>query len=490
MKQVSLTLLFALALCSAALADDRPNILWVIVDDMSANFSCYGETQIETPNVDQFAQRGTKFTKAFVTAPVCSTCRSAFITGMYQTSIGAHHHRSGRGEAKITLPENVTPIPVLFQKAGYHTSVGSWPGRKGRLGKTDYNFEADLAMYDAGDWSSRETDQPFFAQIQLQGGKLRGASHESYEKLGKRIEQSFDARTDPKSVQLPIYYPRDPEILLDWAAYLDSVRETDRVFGEILARLESDGVLEKTVVLFMTDHGISHVRGKQFMYEEGLHVPLVIAGPGVQTGTRSDLVEHIDIAALSLSLAGIPIPETMQAQDILAKDYQPRDAVYAARDRCDETVDHLRSVRTEKYKYIRNFLPQRPYLQPNAYKDGKTIMVAMRKAYAEGRLNAVQSLIMAETRPPEELYDLESDPDEIHNLADQPEHAKTLATLRSKLDQWMESTGDIGRQPEPATMFDSDMQVYLKTLKVRNPTRLPVIEANIQQMKDWAAAGK
>jgi len=369
---------------SLASAGERPNILWIIVDDMSANFSCYGEKTIQTPHVDRLAEQGVKFTKAFVTAPVCSTCRSAFITGMYQTSIGAHHHRSGRGEKKIHLPKEVTPVPELFQKAGYHTSVGGWPGRKGRLGKTDYNFEWNPKMYDGADWSDRKDGQPFFAQIQLPGGKLRGGTQEAAEKFAQRAEKIFGKRTNPEDVTLAPYYPRDPVLLHDWASYLDTVRETDRVVGEILEKLEKDGVRKNTVVLFMTDHGISHARGKQFMYDEGLHVPLIIEGPGIEKGkVRDDLVEHIDIAALSLGLAGIEVPKSMEARDILAKDYQPRQAIFAARDRCDETVDRLRAVRTQDFKYIRNYLNERPHLQPNAYKDYKSIYIALRKAHAE-----------------------------------------------------------------------------------------------------------
>ncbi|MEW4527941.1 sulfatase [Maioricimonas sp. JC845] len=479
--------------CPADAADARPNIVWIIVDDMSANFSCYGETAIETPHVDRLAARGTRFSRAFVTAPVCSTCRSAFITGMYQTSIGAHHHRSGRGEKKIHLPDHVVPVPKLFQQAGYHTSVGSWPVRKGRLGKTDYNFEWDRSMYDGPDWSGRKPGQPFFAQIQLPGGKLRGGTTESAGKFRERARRELGSVTPLDAVELPPYYPAEPAIVDDWAAYLDSVRFTDMVVGQILDRLESEGVLDETVVLFMTDHGISHARGKQFLYDEGLHVPLVIAGPGIGEGVvRDDLVEHIDIAATSLGIAGIPVPDWMEARDILADDYQPRDAVFAARDRCDETVDHLRSVRTDRFKYIRNFLPGRPHLQPNTYKDRKSILIALREAHQAGRLDDVQEQLFAPTRPEEELYDLDSDPHEIHNLADDPAWAGTLQAMRARLNRWVEETGDQGRMPEPAEMYESDMAIYVGTLRTRkaDPEHIRRVEENIAQMKRWAAEGK
>ena len=495
---LSLTSVGLLSFCcvlhaAEAGSDSRPNIVWIIPDDMSANFSCYGETAIETPHLDELASEGVMFTHAYVTAPVCSTCRSAFITGMYQTSIGAQHHRSGRGTLKIHLPSEIKSVPQLFQEAGYHTSITGWPGKKGRLGKTDYNFEWDQAIYDGTDWSERAEGQPFFAQIQTQGGKLRGKDASGWERVASSAERKLGSRTSLEAVSLPPYYPNHPDLVRDWAAYLDSVRMTDVMVGEVLERLEREGVRDNTLVLFMTDHGISHARGKQFLYDEGLHVPLVISGPGIQAGSvRKDLVEHIDIAALSLAAAGIAIPESMQARDILASDYQPREAVFAARDRCDETVDHIRSVRTQDFKYIRNFLPQRPYLQPCAYKDAKQILIALREWRRAGKLNATQSLLFREVRPVEELYEVHTDPHEIHNLADDPGYADTLKQLRRRLDRWMDETGDQGREPESAAMYDSDMAVYVETLEKRNTNaaHVEVIKKNIAQMKRWDAEGK
>ena len=486
-------IVFAAAILAAlplsAADSSRPNILWIIIDDMSANFSCYGETLIETPNVDQLASHGVMFTNAFVTAPVCSANRSAFITGMYQTSIGAHHHRSGRGEMKIHLPDEIRPVPQLFQEAGYYTAITGWPNKeRSRLGKTDYNFEWDKDMYNGPDWSQRQPGQPFFAQIHLPGGKHRGKSLESFKALADRVEKLLGSKTDSRQVRLPPYYPNDPVLLEDWAAYLDSVRLTDKFVGDIIGRLKTEGDYENTVVLFLTDHGISHARGKQFLYEEGLHVPLVIAGPTIKQGqVRDDLVEHIDIAALSLGLAGIDIPQSMQAKDILGSDYQMRTAIFAARDRCDETVEHIRALRTERYKYIRNFLPDRPHLQPNRYKDGKDIMKALRAAHAAGKLNQTQELLFSPTRPSEELYDLKNDPFEIHNLAADAEHQTRLKDLRTRLEDWMKTTNDQG--PESEAMYDSDMAVYSKS-KSAGVEQEKILTRNIALMKKWAAEGK
>ena len=266
------------------------------------------------------------------------------ITGMYQTSIGAHHHRSGRGKHRIELPKGVQPIPVHFQKAGYYTCIGS--GLEGfdhrlmplqqkhhaRLGKTDYNFSWDKAIYNGSDWAGRKDGQPFFMQVQLHGGKMRGASMASYEAFDRRITQVLGEITPPEEVTLPPYYPRDEVMLKDWSTYLDTVRLTDHHVGLVIERLKREGLLENTLIVFFTDHGISHARGKQFLYDEGTHIPLVIVGPGIAKGeVRKDLVEHIDVAALSLAAAGIDIPAAMEGKDILAKTHLPKEAVFAAR---------------------------------------------------------------------------------------------------------------------------------------------------------------
>jgi len=477
-----------LSVCATARAETPPrlNVVWIVVDDMSANFACYGEKLIATPHVDRLASEGTRFARAFVTAPVCSPCRSAFITGMYQTSIGSHHHRSGRGELQIRLPVGVDPIPVLFQRAGYYTCIGGpLADRKPGLGKTDYNFEWDRKMYDGPDWSGRKPGQPFFMQVQLHGGKNREGRN-----WPERVRQQFGDMTKPEDVTLPSYYPRDPVLLDDWARYLDACRYTDKEVGDVIARLEREGILDQTLVIFMTDHGISHARGKQFLYDEGTHVPFIVRGPQIPRGVeRGDLIEHIDLGAISLAAAGVPIPKSMQGRNVFARDYQPREAVFAARDRCDETVEHIRSVRTDKWLYIRNFLPQRPHLQPNAYKDGKAIVQKLRELHSAGKLDRLQEqLLFAPTRPGEELYEWTTDRFQVKNLATDPAHRATLEELRGRLDRWMAETNDHGRAPE-GSMYDSDMAVYLGEAK-KSEARRAIIAHNIEQMKQWAKEGK
>ena len=248
-RQLSLVLFLLIA--GKGKAESPPNVLWFVIDDMSAHFSCYGEKSIETPAVDRLAKEGLLFTKAYATSPVCSTFRSSLITGMYQNSIGSHHHRSGRGEHRIQLPKGVRPIPELFQKAGYYTCIGSGlakfdfrslPTSKQRRGKTDYNFDWDVEIYDSHDWAGRQKDQPFFMQVQLHGGKLRGASESGYQALEKRMQNQFGMQPTPhEKIPLPPYYPNDPVILRDWATYLDTVKITDWHVGQVMERLEEEG---------------------------------------------------------------------------------------------------------------------------------------------------------------------------------------------------------------------------------------------------------
>ena len=237
---------------------------------------------------------------------------------MYQTSIGAHHHRSGRGIEKIHLPEQVRLIPEYFQKAGYYTCLGDISSvrqqerRKGRLAKSDYNFEWDQSVYDGSEWSGRQPGQPFFAQVQLAGGKFRDGA--------RQAEQIPHVAVS--DVRLPPYYPNHPVVLEDWAAYLDTFSMMDVFVGELIGRLKREGIYENTVIFFLTDHGVSHARGKQFCYDEGIMVPLIVRGPGIEAGRlRDDLVLQIDVAATSLQLAGINIPGHLEGIPLFGPDY-------------------------------------------------------------------------------------------------------------------------------------------------------------------------
>lgn len=449
--------ILALVLCSIPLTAwdrpargaERPNILWLVAEDFGPELGCYGTPQVSSPNLDRLAAQGVRYTRAYTTAPVCSASRSAFMTGMYQTTIGAHNHRSHRDDG-YQLPPGVRVISDRMRDAHYFTAnLRELPDSFGfsGTGKTDWNFAHDGNPFDSDRWADLKSRRPFMAQVNFQ-----------------ETHRKFHAprHADPAKVAIPPYYPDHPVTRDDWAMYLDAAMELDRKVGLILQQLETDGLTDTTVVVFMGDHGQAHVRGKQFCYEEGLHIPLIIRWPeGIpaprhfRPGSVDDrLIEAIDLAPTFLAIAGEPKPEAMQGQIFLGdRAAPPREYAFAARDRCDETVFRLRTVRDARYRYIRNFTPDRPFLQPNGYKEGSyPVWNLLKELDARGKLTPTQKVLTAPTMPPEELYDLDVDPHEIRNLvsSDDPEHRAALERLRGVLGRWIEQTDDQGRVPEPA----------------------------------------
>jgi arylsulfatase A-like enzyme len=426
-----------------AAAPKRPNILWLIAEDLGPHLACYGTKEVWTPNLDRLAAEGVRYTRCYTTAPVCSPSRSAFMTGMYATTIGAHHHRSNRGRK---LPEGVRVLTDLLRDAGYFTAnVRDLPAGMGFKGtaKTDWNFAYEGQPFDSDRWDDLKSHQPFYAQLNFQ------ETHRTYR--GAK-------RADPAKVVIPPYYPDHPVTRADWAAYLDAASELDRKIGLVLKQLADDGLADNTLVVFFGDNGQSHVRGKQFCYEEGLHVPLLIRWPKnfpapkhYKPGSVSDrLLAAIDFAPTMLAVAGAQKPAKMQGEIFLGdRAAPPRQYVFGARDRCDETVFRLRTVRDARYRYIRNFTPDRPFLQANAYKERQyPVWNLLKELHAAGKLTPVQEVLCAPTMPEEELYDLDADPWEIHNLAKSPEHQEVLKRLRGALETWIKESDDQGRFPE------------------------------------------
>lgn len=423
----------------------RPHILWLIAEDLSPDLGCYGNKLVQTPHLDQLAATGVRFTRAYVTAPVCSASRSALMTGMYQTSIGAQHHRSHR-EDGYRLPAGVEPFTHRLQRAGYHTSnvTTAAPGVRG-TGKTDFNYNVEHP-FDGTDWAQRATNQPFYAQVNF---------HETHRNFARHPERPVN----PDRVELPPYYPEHPAMRLDWAMYLDSAQHVDDEIGRILVRLREEELEENTIVFFFGDHGRPMPRDKQFLYEGGIRIPLMVRIPeryrpaGYQPGTvREDLVLSLDITATTLALAGAPGPATLQGRPLFGPQRQPREYVAAARDRCDETVDRIRCVVERRYKYIRNAYPDRPWTQPNTYKDTQyPPLRVMRDLQQAGKLTGPAAAFMAPRRPAEELYDLQADPHETRNLAGEASQAATLRRLSTTLDRWIRESGDQGAQPEPTS---------------------------------------
>lgn len=446
MRCALLTVLVLFALTRHGYAADRPNILWLIAEDFGPHLGCYGEKHVATPNLDRLAGQGVRYANFFTTAPVCSPSRSAFMTGMYQTTIGAHNHRSHRDDG-YKLPEGVRVLTDWMRDAGYFTAnLRDLPAELGfrGSGKTDWNFNYAGKPFDSDQWADLKAREPFFAQINFQ-----------------ETHRTFHAppHADPAKVEIPPYYPDHPVTREDWAKYLDSATELDRKVGLVLRQLEKDGLADNTVVVFFGDNGQAHVRGKQFCYDSGLHVPLIIRWPGkvpppkhFAPGTVDErLLAAIDLAPTMLAIAGAKKPEKMQGEIFLGDGAgPPRKFVFGARDRCDETVFRFRTVRTERYRYIRNFTPDRPFLQKNDYKERQyPVWTLLKELDAAGRLTPMQQFLTAPTMPEEELYDVVADPHETKNLASSAEHQAVLKELRGVLEQWIEESNDQGRQLEP-----------------------------------------
>ncbi|MGI9472866.1 MAG: sulfatase family protein [Rubripirellula sp.] len=442
-----------LLLTSEMLPADRPNVVWIISDDLSPELGCYGYPGVDTPHIDRLAAAGTRYTRAFSTAPVCSASRTAFQTGRYQTTVGGHHHNT---RDKRDLPDSIPTITELMRQAGYFVSNGRGIVEK-KLAKSHFNFVYDPRTYfDGTDWSQRKEGQPFFAQVQIK------EPHRTFVKSDR-------ARPDSP---IPPYYPDHPVTRADWANYLASIEVLDRRVGEILDRLEREGVADNTLVLFFGDHGRPHVRGKQWLYEGGLHVPLIVRWPGKVAANQvnSELVSLLDMMPTTLAAAGADGYEELPGIDLLDANRDRHQCLFAARDRCGDAADRIRSVRTDRWKYIRNFHPEIPYLQHSGYKKiSYPVETVMKVLHARGEWD---SPFMSDTRPEEELYDLENDPNEMNNLADDPKQSAKLAELRGLVREWIQTTGDKGAIDESKTvdldaLRDEKWNYYEKAMKRR-----------------------
>ncbi|MEM7478540.1 MAG: sulfatase [Planctomycetota bacterium] len=436
-----------------AAADERPNVLWIISDDLGPELGCYGYSGVATPNIDRLAKGGIVFSKAFSTSPVCSSSRSALQTGRYQTSIGCYHHLT---RDKKGLPDTIPTAIDLMREAGYFISQGSGVAKDKGNAKFGVNYLYDKkAIFDGSDWSQRMPGQPFFAQVHIK------EPHRGFVK-------SKQLRSD---AAIPKCYPDHPITRADWSNYLATVEVLDRKVGDILARLEAENLLDNTLVIFFGDHGRAHVRCKQWLYDGGIHTPLIVSWPAIkQQGTsREELASLLDVMPTTLAAAGVRAPK-LPGKDLLAADWNGHAMLFAARDRCGDAPDRIRSVRTQKYKYIRNLHPELPYMQLSSYKKlSYPVHALMNVLHARGEWD---SPFMAATRPLEELYALDSDPFELNNLASSPDHSAALKRLRGALDSWMESTQDQGGEDESKVVdMEALMQQkrtwYEKTMRSR-----------------------
>ena len=501
MKRLRFSLLMLVLLVSSrAFADHHlPNILWITSEDNGPHMGCYGDDFADTPNLDALASKGMIYLNCWSTAPVCAPARTTLISGLYPPSTGAEHMRS-----MTKLPAGFKMYPQYLREAGYYCTNNS---------KEDYNLEKPGQVWNDGGkkahWRNRKKGQPFFAIFNFT------ISHES--KIRQRPHTPVH---DASKVRVPAYHPDTPEVRRDWAQYYDKMTEMDKLAGQRLKELEDAGLADDTIVMYYGDHGSGMPRSKRWPYNSGLHVPLIVyvppkfrklAGQDYKAGGKSNrLVGFIDMAPTLLSIAGMKPPKQFHGHAFMGKhEAEPQDYLYGFRGRMDERYDMLRVVRDQRYVYIRNYMPHKIYGQYIAYMFQTPTTRVWKEMFDAGKLNKEQSYFW-QRKPPEELYDLYKDPDEVKNLATSTEHQDVLKRLRKVQRDWAIKIRDVGFLPEgevhsrsmgstpyemghDRTKYDIDRIVeaaqYASSLKPANATLGKLLSDKDSAVRYWAAMG-
>ncbi len=443
----------------ASAQTDRPNILWLTCEDISPYLSMYGDSTAHTPNLDKLAEESTIYTNMFAAVGVCAPNRSGIITGMYPTSIGTMHMRTGKdvmswgvrdysGPSKsidingdsvplysAVVPPYVKCFTEYLRKAGYYCINNE---------KTDYQFATPVTAWDENNpkahWRDRPEGKPFFAVFN------HGVTHESRMWKNKKLPQTVN----PDSVPLPVYFPDDSVIRQDVARNYSNIELLDKQIGEKIKQLKEDGLLDNTIIFFFSDHGGPLPRGKRLHYDSGLKTPFLVRFPDkLKKEYNNRMISHVDLAATILSLAGIKKPEYMQGEAFLGKyETEPRKYIFGSGDRFDEFTDRIRIARDSRYLYVRNYHPELPSYKDIAYRKKMDMMNELLYLNAIGALNRDQNYWFRIKKTPEEFYDCKTDPENLHNLINDPKYKDKIDELRNAMDQWLDSTGDMGTIPE------------------------------------------
>jgi len=438
----------------AAERSSRPNVLWITAEDMSPVLGCYGDEFATTPNIDRLAKGSVRYTKAFASAPVCSPSRSCLITGCYPTSLSTQQMRSG-----FAIPKSMRGFPALLRAQGYYTTNNV---------KTDYNTGnyADIIKASWNEssaiahWRMRsDKAQPFFSVFNLMTSHQSRSMVWPYKRFKEEVQSTLSPGDihDPDKVPVPPYYPDTPLIRRELARFYDCVTAMDLQVGLILKQLEEDGLAENTIVFFYSDHGSGMPRHKRALMDSGMHVPLLIyfpekwkhLAPGKPGSTTDRLVSFVDFAPALLNLLGLPIPEAMQGKPFLGPNSEsPRRYVYGHRDRVDEVRDLARSVRDGRYLYIRNYMPHLGYNQPTAWPDNGEIRHEFYRLANPGTMTHAQWHFAGPSRPVEELYDCQADPQNLENLVRSKKHRNILKRMQVEHVRHITEKADLGFLPE------------------------------------------
>jgi len=465
--------LFTIFGCNNKIENKPLNVLWLVAEDLSPDYlSVYGDFTVPTPNIDKLASEGVVYDYAFSTSGVCAPSRATLATGVYANSFGAQNmrtmwaepnaRRSGIIDYEAVPPPNVKMVSDIIRENGYYATNNS---------KTDYQFEMSVMAWDESSnnahWKNRpDSNTPFFSIFNF------GPTHEG--NFFSNWDDEEFLTPENAEINIPPYLPQNSVGERDLKKVYSRIVKLDEWIGEKIKELEDKGLLEKTIVFFYSDHGGPLPRQKRLLYDSGLKVPLVIRFPnGERAGKRdSRLVSFVDFPTTVLSLAGIEPPSFMQGQAFEGKykSKSVRKYVHGHADRFDESVDMIRAVRSKKFKYFKNFNPEKPYYLPLAFRERLPSMQELLRMRDAGELDEKQSLWFRKTKPKEELFDTENDPHELNNIANDPQFAEILKEMREECDSWMNIIDDKGLINEKELI-----ESFYPNRKARQ-TELPKIE--------------
>ena len=450
----------------------RPNILWLVTEDMGPYIPSFGDSTIVTPNLSRLAAEGVVYPNLYSTSGVCAPSRAAIATGMYPSSIGANHMRTtsytevtGLPSYGAVPPPETRMVSELLRMNGYYCTNNY---------KEDYQFKAPLTAWDQSSpyahWRNRDKDQPFFSIFNFtethESGLFEPYGHRNietrhYQAGDTTYTWAADRMTEEQTpihlsketkFSIPPYLPDTEVVRRDMWKLYNNIAEMDRQVGAVLKQLEDDGLLENTIIVFYGDHGGPLPREKRLIYDSGLNTPMIIRYPNkMHAGTKDEqLISFIDFAPTLLSLTGMQPREYMHGQAFIGehKAKEERKFIHAAADRFDGFTDVIRAVRDKRYKYIRNYRPEQGYYLPVDYREQIPAMQELLRLRDEEKLDSVQSLWFRNHKDPEELYDCLIDPYELNNLAEDPAHSDKLQELRTEMDRWLKEIGDEPNLPE------------------------------------------
>ncbi len=423
---------------------ERPNILWIVSEDNGSYLGCYGDKTAETPNLDKLAAEGIRYTNCFANAPVCAIARSSWIFGAPAVTMGTHHMRS-----RYRVPQSFVPYPTLLKQQGYYVTNGA---------RTDYNTSSlSPKIWDESNnnanYKKRAPGQPFFSIVNIFN------THESQIFVKENSKKPAKLNTPKEHIVIPPYQVNVPEVMQDWQRVYGRVKSMDQIVGRLIRELEKSGEADNTIIFYCSDHGGITLRSKRFLHDTGTRVPFIVYVPekwkhlapeGHGPGTVSErLTQFIDMPATFLALAGAKVPKQMTGKVIMGDQSQmPDKTVFLFSGRFDESPDMSRAVTDGRWKYIRNYEPDRPRFQMLNYPLRQAGQRAQWRAYKAGKTNALQSAQYL-PQPPEELYDTQSDPHEVVNLVKDSVFLERLKQMRAALDRHMIESHDTGFIPEP-----------------------------------------